>query len=281
MVRAFTALLLFLASLPSILAQTTNTAPAGTNAAPSTNSTIAPLNLQATVVNPSPNGVTIHWYGHGFIYLTSSVGVRVAINPFGTQNVQYAFPLHLAADFVLVTDETEDHAASDALFGNPPIYSSVSAIGLNRANGIPFHGIALQRDKSGASVANTAFTLNLDGVKFCYLGSVHQPLLETEKEELEQCDVLFLPVGVTELNVPDLNKMAAELEAKVIIPINYKTPLSGTLNLRSLDDYLAETKMPIKKIDSVEIVLGAKDLPSTPTLYLLKSPVNPAAQPAQ
>ncbi len=139
-----------------------------------------------------PGGVNIHWYGHGFVYLTSSVGVRAAIDPFGPETVHYKFPVHLAADFVLISHESEDHGGAELLFGNPLIFRSVAAVGLNRANGILFQGTSLQRDPSGQGAANTAFTLKFDGITFCYLGQISAPLLEQEKQQLGHADVVFL-----------------------------------------------------------------------------------------
>jgi L-ascorbate metabolism protein UlaG (beta-lactamase superfamily) len=273
-VRLFFVLLILLLSgvgRSPLLAATTNAPPRAmpVDQADLTNAPAAPpVALPASV----PGGVDINWFGHGFVYLTSSVGVRAAIDPFGNQTVHYTFPAHLTADFVLVTHESEDHAAADQLFGNPLIFRSVTAVGLNRANGIPFHGTALQKDPSGNGPSNTAFTLNFDGVKFCYLGQVSQPLLANEQQEIGQCDVLFLPVGLTNLSVSDLNQIATELNAKVIIPINYKTDFSGYLPLRPLEDYLAQSKFPVRKFDSSEIVISRALLPAGPTIYVLKSP---------
>ena len=236
-----------------------------------TNTAVAPTN-EAPLPAAIPDGVNIHWYGHGFIYLTSSVGVRAAIDPFGPTTVHYKFPDHLTADFVLVSHEAEDHAAADQLFGNPLIFRSVTAVGLNRANGIPFHGTALQKDPSGNGPSNTAFTLTFDGVKFCYLGQISQPLLANEKAQIGQVDVLFLPVGLTTLSVNDLNQVAADLDAKIIIPINYKTDFSGYLPLRTLDDYLTQSKLPAHKFDTSEIVVSRALLPPDPIVYVLKSP---------
>ena len=219
-----------------------------------------------------PGGVNIHWYGHGLIYLTSSAGIRTAINPFGPETVHYPFPAHLTADIVLITNESEDHCAADQVFGNPLIFRSVMAVGLNRANGIPFHGIALKKDPSGNGGANTAFIISFDGVSFCYLGQIYQPLLATEKQQLGHADVVFLPVGLTSLSVSDLNQVATDLGAKVIIPINYKTDSSGELPLRGLDDYLADTKFPVRKVSSSEMVISRGMLPAQPTVYLIKSP---------
>ena len=254
--------------------------PAAAQSPPATN---APAPPRALPVNPADlnaapapmavaGGVNIHWYGHGFVYLTSSVGIRAAIDPFGTQTVHYKFPEHLAADFVLVSHEAEDHCAADRIFGNPLIFRSVMAIGLNRANGIPFYGVPLQKDPSGRGGANTAFTLSFDGVKFCYLGQISMPLLTQEREELGHADVVFLPVGLQTLSVNDFNQVVKDLGATMIIPVNYKTDLSGIVPLRTLDEYLSATKFPVRKVNSDEIVVHRDMLPTEPTVYVLKSP---------
>lgn len=225
-----------------------------------------------------PGGVNVHWYGHGFVYLTSSVGIRAAIDPFGPETVHYKYPDHLSADFELISHETEDHSAGQ-IFGDPLIFRSVMAVGLNRANGIPFYGVALQKDPSGQGGANTAFTLTFDGVKFCYLGQVNMPLLAQEKQELGHADVVFLPVGLETLSVGDFNQIAKDLGATMIIPINYKTDLSGILPLRTLDEYLSATKFPVRKFNSDEIVVNRALLPAEPTVYVLKSPTESAPTP--
>ncbi len=260
--------------------------PAGAQTDSSTN---APVPPRALPVNPAdavaaqtpmavPNSVNVHWFGHGFVYLTSSVGIRAAIDPFGPSTVHYKFPEHLSADFVLISHEAEDHSAG-AIFGDPLIFRSVMAVGYNRANGIPFYGVALQRDPTGQGGANTAFTISFDGVKFGYLGQVNLPLLAQEKQQLGHVDVLFLPVGLETLSVADMNEIAKDLGAMMIIPINYRTELSGIVPLRSLEEYLSGTKLPIRRVNSDEIVVNRSMLPTTPTLYLLKSPNVPAPAP--
>jgi len=248
--------------------------PAGTNAPASPRALpVSPADLNAALAPLAvPGGVNVHWYGHGFVYLTSSVGIRAAIDPFGSQTVHYKFPEHLAADFVLVSHEAEDHCAADLIFGDPLIFRSVMAIGLNRANGIAFYGVALQKDPSGQGGSNTAFTLSFDGVKFCYLGQVNLPLLAQERQQLGHADVVFLPVGLQTLSVGELNQIVKDLGATMIIPVNYKTDLSGILPLRSLDEYLSATKFPVFKVNSDEVVVSRALLPAEPTVYVLKSP---------
>ena len=280
--RLYSLLLLLLLGLAPVAAQSppVTNAPSATNASSATNTPVSPraLPVNPAELNAAPTpmavagGVNVHWYGHGFVYLTSSVGIRAAIDPFGPDTVHYKFPVHLAADFVLITHEAEDHCAADQIFGNPLIFRSVMAVGLNRANGIPFYGVGLQKDPSGHGGSNTAFNLGFDGVRFCYLGQVSLPLLAQEKEELGHADVVFLPVGLQTLSVNDLNEIVKELGATMIIPINYKTDLSGIVPLRTLDEYLSGTKFPVHKVNSDEIVVSRAMLPAEPTVYVLKSP---------
>ncbi len=280
--RLHPVVLLLLLGLCPAAAQTpppsTNAPPSSTNTAPS-----APLISPAELASAEgkdkgnmpaaiPGGVNVHWYGHGFVYLTSSVGVRAAIDPFGPDTVHYKIPPHLVADFVLVSHESEDHADSDLIFGNPLIFRSVTAVGLNRANGIPFHGIALQRDPSGLGGANTAFTIAFDGITFCYLGQITQPLLPEEKQEIGHVDVVFLPVGLPGLSVADFDQVVSDIGASIVIPVNYKTEYSGDLNLRSLDDYLQATKLHVHRINSDEVLITRASLPAKPTICVMKSP---------
>jgi L-ascorbate metabolism protein UlaG (beta-lactamase superfamily) len=273
---------------PILLSLLLSLSPAAAQTPPSTNAPVAP---RALPVSPAEltaaqapmavaGGVNVHWYGHGFVYLTSSVGIRTAIDPFGPETVHYLFPTHLSADIVLITHEAEDHCAGDQIFGNPLIFRSVMAVGLNRANGIPFYGVSLQKDPSDPNAgANTAYTISFDGVRFCYLGQISLPLLAQEKEELGKVDVVFLPVGLQTLSVGEFNQVVQDLGAKMVIPINYKTDLSGIVALRPLDEYLAGTKFPVRKVDSDEIVINRAMIPSEPTVYVLKSPTESAPEP--
>ena len=271
---------------PLLLSLLLGLIPAAGQTPPATNA--APVAPRALPVNPADlatsqtpmavaGGVNVHWYGHGFVYLTSSVGIRCAIDPFGPQTVHYKFPEHIASDFVLVTHEAEDHCAADQIFGNPLIFRSVMAVGLNRANGIPFHGVSLQKDPNGQGGANTAFTLTFDGIKFCYLGQVNMPFLQQEREQLGHADVVFLPVGLQSLSVNDFNEIVKQLGALMVIPINYKTDLSGIVPLRTLDEYMSATKFPVRKVNSDEIVISRALLPESPTIYELKSPTQAAS----
>ena len=79
-------------------------------------------------------------------------------------------------------------------------------------------------------------------------------------------------MGLETLSVNEFNQIVKDLGASMVIPINYKTDLSGIVPLRTLDDYLSATKFPVHKVDSDEIVVNRAMLPTEPTVFVLKSP---------
>ncbi|ACD83781.1 Zn-dependent hydrolase of the beta-lactamase fold [Methylacidiphilum infernorum V4] len=96
-------------------------------------------------------------------------------------------------------------------------------------------------------------------------------LTKDQLAEFGKVDVLFLPIGNEILSNDDLDKITSDLGARLIIPIAFKTTLSGDLDIRPLDKYL-EGKHNVKMIDSSELLIGQSDLPSEPWIYVLKEP---------
>lgn len=220
--------------------------------------------------NSSDPTSVVRWYGHAFIYVISSTGVRIAMDPFTRGTVKYLFPARLPADVVLISSSDDDHAAGEQLFGAPLIFRSYTAIGLNKANGSIFKGVAVssqsRRDPNAGQC--TAFVFTVDGVTFAHLGVIGDILDSRQRQDLGRVDVLFLPIGNTQLSIADLNGIAADLKAKIIIPITYKTDMTPDMNLRTLDEYLKGQKLPIKRLDKPEFLVDPALLPSQPTIYV-------------
>lgn len=225
---------------------------------------------KVTPEKSSEPSTLVRWYGHAFVYLVNSSGVRVAMDPYARNSVKYLFPGRLPADTVLISCEADDHAAGEQLFGTPQIFRSYTAIGVNKANGLIFKGVSVNRDgRLGLNAPKcTAFVFELDGVTFAHLGVVGNVLDSRQRQDIGRVDVLFLPVGNPSLTLSDLNRIAADLQAKVIVPITYKTDLTPNMNLRTLDDYLKDQKLPIKRLDKPEFPVNEALLPSQPTIYI-------------
>ncbi len=80
-----------------------------------------------------------------------------------------------------------------------------------------------------AEKINTIYTVSLEGIRLCHLGGLSQAALSPEIiEEIGVIDVLFIPIGgAPYLSPKDASKLAASLEAKIIVPILFNG--GGTL----------------------------------------------------
>jgi Beta-lactamase superfamily domain len=218
-------------------------------------------------------GTHLNYFGHAFVYLTSRSGVRVGLNPFTEGSVGYEFPKNLPADIVLISSEANDHSGGQHFFGLPQIFRSMTGLGANRANGIPFKGIETYRDDvQGRDMGrNTVYVVDMDNIRFCHLGTLGHPLSNKQSDAIGRVDILFLPVGLPALTNRDLWKAAEQLQAKWIVPVTYKTEKTKDLNLRPLSEFSLEGR-PARELNNSEFTFSATTLPSLPSVLILKVP---------
>ena len=226
-------------------------------------------------IPPTPaNATDVRYYGHGFLYLTTSSGVRIAFNPFPKDDrIGFKFPANLPADIILISAESPDISANEGFNGLPQVFRSLTGLGVNNANGIQFRGVGTYRDDTQRG--NTVYVLELDRLVFCNLGAIGQPLSKAQVKEIGRVDVLFLPVGDKRLSVADLWKIVEQTRAKWVVPVMYRTEKSPFVELRKLEDFLnadESAKYPKITLDDNDYIFEAKKSPETPTLLIYQSP---------
>ncbi len=87
----------------------------------------------------------------------------------------------------------------------------------------------------------TIYLITFEGMKLCFLGALG------EVEEIEDVDILFVPVGS---EAAGAYKLAVSLEASIIIPMSYdKTSLSQFLKEAGEKDVEPQEKFVVKKKD--------------------------------
>lgn len=231
-------------------------------------------------LSPSPlftDSVQMQWFGHSFIYLISSSGLRVALDPFG-EEIKLPFPNDLHADVVLISYESEDRQGGERMGGAPQVFRGITGIGKNRACGLIFRGVETFRDSSqGRNLGvNAAYVFELDGIHFCHLGGIGSTLNDEQVKEIGPVDVLFVPAGNRQLSTKEFWNMAQQLEAKWIVPIAYYNPGAGFKELRPLEECIEEFKIvqncPAKEAEGNTFIFRKEELPSQPTLLLLRLP---------
>ncbi len=79
------------------------------------------VGLSLIISSDAAHALTLRWFGHAFFLVTSSEGVRVAMDPFG--DIGYPVP-EVAADVVTVSHEHGDHNVAERLAGPSAILST-------------------------------------------------------------------------------------------------------------------------------------------------------------
>jgi len=99
---------------------------------------------------------------------------------------------------------------------------------------------------------NTIYLITFEGMKLCFLGALVNPALRPDVlENLEDIDILFVPVGGSEvLDGAAAYKLAVSLEPSVIIPMHYSKP--------TLELFLKEAGQKVEAIE--KFVVKKKDL---------------------
>ena len=139
---------------------------------------------------------------------------------------------------VTVSHQHPDHNHWEGVGGDPKI---LKGPGEYELSGIYITGIMTQAGESDPpGKRNTAYLIEMDGLRLCHLGDVSNSLKSPQVEGLNAVDVLFLPVGGgSTVEVPEAREMIQALDPKVVIPMHYRLPgLSNDLN--GLDVFLKE-----------------------------------------
>jgi L-ascorbate metabolism protein UlaG (beta-lactamase superfamily) len=81
---------------------------------------------------------------------------------------------------------------------------------------------------------NTIYSITLEGMNLCFLGALSDPTLPpAAKQELDDIDVLFVPIGGEGvLDHAAAYKLAVQLEPKAIVPMHYGKEMEGQIRQR-------------------------------------------------
>lgn len=210
----------------------------------------------------------VKWLGHACFLIVSAEGIRIITDPYEIDGgINYA-PINETADIVVVSHEHRDHNNVAAIKGKPEV---VKGSGVKKVKGIEFQGFATYHDEAKGKQrgVNTIFCLTVDEIRLCHMGDLGHELTSSETSQIGEVDILFLPVGgFYTIDASTAGKVGEQLKPKIIIPMHFKTakcdyPITGVENfLKGKDN--------VKRLDSSELELTVKDLPSATQIIVLK-----------
>ncbi len=161
------------------------------------------------------------------------------------------------SDIALVSLNHEDMNGSENLSYNGKDPFVIQGPGEYETKGVFIKGFASKSNYGKAEMINTIYSISLENMNLCFLGALSDIDLSAEvKEALGEVDVLFLPIGDEGVLDPSkAEKLAVELEAKLVIPMHY-----GDVGAKdALKKYLKEAgEEKVEPID--KLTLKRKDL---------------------
>ncbi len=165
------------------------------------------------------------WFGHNCFRIRSREAT-ILTDPLG-KSTGYSLPKQIA-DIVTVSHDHPGHANLAAV---KPDYFTISGPGEYEVHGVFITGVRTYHDtERGAERGyNTVYLIELEGMMICHLGDLGHALTEEQAEILTNTDVLLVPAGGG--SVVDAERAAevvAQLQPKVVIPMQYKTDRGDT-----------------------------------------------------
>lgn len=134
-----------------------------------------------------------------------------------------------------------------------------------------------QDDKQGAVLGyNTAYLIELEGLKIGHLGNIGHTLTDAQTELLDDVDILLVPTGgETGLSYDTAIQIITDLTPKMIIPMRYATPI-GDKDLGDLQEFCKKLGVEVPAAED-KLVVKSSDLTDTMRLVVL----NPDSEPAK
>ncbi len=168
-----------------------------------------------------------------------------------------------AADIVTVS--RRDDPGYSFVEGVAPGAKVLDAPGEFEIGGILVTGVAMRRE-DGAR--NVAFVCEVDGIRVGHLGLPSAAPSSTVLEELDDIDVLLVPVGGhNSLAATVAADLITAIDPRIAIPMNYRTG-AEQLELDTIDRFLKETGT--KAEPQARIQVTRSQLPGDLTVMLLQ-----------
>jgi len=198
--------------------------------------------------------------------------ITIAVNPISKESklAQARF----GADIALVSANHPDLDGVDLVSHGDKKPFVISGPGEYEIQGVFIKGLpsttTYGQSKGIAQLINSIYTVSLENMNLCFLGVLDSEKLPAETvEELDEIDVLFVPIGGDGVLAPAAAyKLAVSLEPKIIIPTHYgdvgaKDALKAFLK-EAGESPKAEEKLTLKKKDlegkEADIIVLARSL---------------------
>jgi L-ascorbate metabolism protein UlaG (beta-lactamase superfamily) len=156
------------------------------------------------------------------------------------------------ADVTLVSMDHEDfNGVENTVFGERQPFI-IKGPGEYEVKGVQVRGFASKSLHGGSESINTIYAINLEGMNLVFLGALGEAdLPQAAKEDLDDIDVLFVPIGGKGmLSEAESYKLAVSLGPKAVVPMSYDAAgLKSFLKEAGAEEVKPIDKLTVRKKD--------------------------------
>lgn len=218
----------------------------------------------------------ITYLGHSSFKITgksdSGENITIVTDPFDSKMLGFNFPT-TEADIVTISHDHEDHNVLEKIKSKEKELFVAKNPGEFEVNDLRIYGYkSFHDDKNGAERGpNTIFSYDFKEARVAHLGDLGHELDSDTIEELENVEVLFVPVGGHfTMDVKTVMSVIDDIEPLIVIPMHYKTPKhSATFkDLITLEEFFEKSGYKGDAVDEI-VIKDKADLPNGLTIIPL------------
>ncbi|MBQ5781764.1 MAG: MBL fold metallo-hydrolase [Oscillospiraceae bacterium] len=172
--------------------------------------------------------IKIKWLGHA-CYKIYFDDIQCVIDPFEKGYVPGYRDIQTSADIVLASHGHNDHCG---LMEVQQLLRMVHGVNVTKVN--TFHD-----DKNGTLRGeNIVHVMEYNGTKIAHFGDIGHILTEEQVQQIGTVDVAIIPIGGTyTVRAPQAKTICEQVDAKVIIPMHYRTGNQGFAVLETTEEF--------------------------------------------
>ena len=209
--------------------------------------------------------ITVQWLGHACYKLTFGDWTCV-IDPYDNGSVPGIADLQVSAHEIFCSHGHHDHNAAHLvkqvrMFAPAPEITTVDS----------FHDDA-QGTKRGTNIIHV---FEYEGLTLAHFGDLGHILTEEQAEAIGPVDVALIPVGgFYTIDPQQAKEVAQQVEAKVVIPMHYRTADFGFDVIAHIDDFTSQfDNVVITEEDTIVIDANTPEMTAVLTPHFLEKKV--------
>jgi L-ascorbate metabolism protein UlaG (beta-lactamase superfamily) len=211
----------------------------------------------------------ITWYGHSCFRLKDR-NVTVITDPY---DKTLGLPLpRPKAEIVTISHASPHYNHTDGVKGE---FKIINSPGEYEIGGVFVTALNLKPATKGskhdqAAANNNVFVFYMDSIVLCHLGNLAYVPTQNQVEDMDNIDVLMVPVGGHEgLTAAQAAELVSLIEPYIVIPMHYALP-GISIKLDPVSKFL--TEMGITKAETVaSLKLAKPNLPEETQIVLMEA----------